>query len=117
MKKIIWGTIAGIMMVVGIAGTMWAGADFWYSYCAEETIHETSQDDSIEKAFKKAVLAFNQGTLAIKQQRASWLEQRIYEMEREFGCPNCSGTIKITYNKYVNEYRILQQQIAKLMSN
>lgn len=108
MTKRIWATILGIVAFLGIAGTVWKTSDYWHGYCATETVHEQKQDEKID-------LAMNQGQLALAQQRLQWLEQRIWGMQNQYGCPNCSGMIKRTYDDYVREYNALQQKINKLM--
>ena len=107
MTKKAWSILIGIGAFIALAGSVWAVSSYWHSYCATEVIHETEQDDLIELAMKKS-------TLAIMQQRIAWLEQRIWEMEKEYKCPDCTGSIKRTYKKYVEEYEALQIKIQSL---
>ncbi len=108
MTKKAWGVLIGIIGFLAMAGTLTGGISYWYSYYTTEIIHETVQDEDIE-------LAMNQSTLALSQQRMKWLEMRIYEVEKQYGCPNCTGSIKKIYNEYVLEYKALQDKVNALM--
>lgn len=110
MKKNIMAIFSVVVILSGIGGTVWGLSAAWHGYKAEETIHETAQDERI-------TIAMNQSNLARWQQRANWLEERIWEIEREHKCPQCSGVIKRTYEKYLKEYELLQQKIAKLLES
>lgn len=101
------GIIAGAGALIVIGSAVWAVSSYWHEYKTDETIHEVSQDKDIR-------LAMNQSQLAIIQQRVNWLEQRIWEIEKEYNCPKCSGTILKTYKKYVQEYTSLQKKIETL---
>lgn len=107
MNKTAWGVLIGIGAFLAIVASVWAATSYWHEYCATEVIHETQQDENIG-------LAMKQSSLAIIQQRMAWLEQRIWEMESEYKCPDCSGSIKRSYDKYVEEYNSLQIKIQKL---
>jgi len=106
MKKT-WSIIIAAATLIALSGSVWAVSSYWHSYCAKEVIHEISQDSNIE-------LAMNQSKLAILQQRMNWLEQRIWEIEKEYHCPKCAGSIKRTYDNYVTEYQSIQKKIQEL---
>ena len=107
-SKKISGILIGAGIIITISTCAWGVASYWFSYRAEESVHEVKQSENIE-------LAMNQSQLAIIQQRINWLEQRIWEIEREYGCPACRGSIKRVYAKYVEEYKALQLKIQQLM--
>jgi len=106
MKKT-WSIIIATTIIISVSASVWGVASYWFGYCATETIHETTQSENIQ-------LAMNQSSLAIYQQRAYFLEQRIYEMETKYLCPACEGTIKKIYTKYVLEYNALLKKIESL---
>ena len=108
MTKKAWGVLLGIVAFIGIAGSVWGVSSYWHSYCATETIHEVSQDEDID-------LAMSQSRLALAQQRMKWLEMRIWEMGKEYGCPNCTGPLKKIYDEYLTEYKELQQEVSSLI--
>lgn len=107
MKKKAWSIIISVAVLIGLAGSVWAVSSYWHGYKAEEVIHEAIQNDKIETAM-------NTSQLAIYQQRLNWLEQRIWEIEKEYKCPNCSGSILRAYKRYVQEYKTLQTKIQLL---
>jgi len=115
MNKTAWGILIGIGTFISIVASVYATSSYWHGYCATEKIHEFKQDEKI-------ILAVNQSTLAILQQRMTWLEQRIWELEKEYACANppgsqCNGTILRTYKNYLKEYRTLQEKISKLLGS
>lgn len=107
MTKKAWSVLVGIVAFLAMAGTITGGVSYWYSYCAVETIHETKQDEDID-------LAMNQGRLALIQQRMRYLEERMWQMQRDYGCPNCSGGVLRTYQDFLREYQNLQVQVNRL---
>lgn len=106
MKKI-YSIIISATVIIGLAGSVWAVSSYWHNYKAEETIHEKAQNENIQ-------LAVNTSKLAIWQQRLNWLQQQIIELEKEYGCPNCPGTIYNIYKGYVQEYKRLQTKVQQL---
>lgn len=107
MSKKAWSIIIAASVFIGLTGSVWAVSSYWHGYKAEEIIHEKFQNQNIE-------IAMNTGYLAIYQQRSNWLEQRIDEIEKEYGCPNCSGSISVIYKGYVQEHKQLQIKIQQL---
>ena len=106
-KKVVT-TLSAIALFIGIAASVWGVSSHWHGYKAKEMIHEKAQDEKI-------IIAMNQSNLAKWQQRSHWLEQRIWEIEKEYKCPQCSGVIKKTYDKYLKEYSALQKKIERLL--
>jgi len=106
MKKT-WSIIIAATIIISVSASVWGVASYWFGYCSAETIHEKTQSENIQ-------LAMNQSQLAIYQQRANFLEQRIYEMETKYFCPACTGTIKKVYNNYMIEYNALLKKIETL---
>lgn len=114
MSKTAWGILIGIGTFLSIVASVWATTSYWHGYRTTEKIHEFKQDENI-------CLALNQSNLAILQQRATWLEERIWELEKEYGCAyppdvKCNGTILRTYKKYLHEYADVQKKISELLS-
>jgi len=115
MNKTAWGILIGIGAFLFIVASVYAATSYWHGYQTSEKIHEFKQDKNI-------CLALNKSTLAILQQRMAWLEQRIWELEKEYGCAYppgipCNGTILRTYKNYLHEYKDLQERISKLLGS
>ncbi len=112
MNKKFWGVIIGVATVIALAASVWGISSFWHGYTSAETVHEYEQAKEIK-------LAMDKSQMAIDQQRITWLEERIFGMEQEYGCTegqiraSCSGRIWRTYQKYIKEYTFLLEEINK----
>lgn len=87
-----WKTIASVISIITLVALIWAGASFWFGYCAAEKIHETDQDENI-------LIAKNLSTTVVINQRLQWLEEQIIWLEHGHDCPNCDGRALINYKK------------------
>lgn len=120
MKKILT-ILGGTLTILAFAGAVWGVSSFWHNYCALEEIHEHDQANEIKEVNETALLAMNQSSLAISQQRAAWLEEQLVFYEREHGCredvitSSCNDRVRRVYLKYLREFNLLQIEISKYL--
>ncbi len=111
MNKKYIGILAAVATLIGIAAAVWGVSS-----------HEHTQTADIKNAYSLAELAMQKSQLAIDQQRVTWLEERIWEMEQKYGCEesgitaSCSSKIWRTYQKYLKEYDYLMGKISEQTS-
>lgn len=123
MSKRLWSIIGSILTILAFAGGVWGISSFWHNYCSEEDMHEFAQATEIKEVNETALLAMQQSSLVIAQQRAGWLEQQLVYYERTHGCVehqpsgSCVDRIWRTYQNYLLEYKELQKAIRKQMGN
>ena len=123
MSKRMWSIIGSVLTVLAFAGGVWGISSYWHGYCAKEVIHETAQAAEIKEVNETALLAMQQSSLVIAQQRAAWLEQQLVYYEQSFGClehqpsGKCVDRVWRTYQNHLHEYKELQKTIRKQMGN
>jgi len=116
-KNVFWGVIIGTITIVTLAASIWAISSFWHSYVSAETLHEDKQNINITMAIETAEFAMKQGVQTLLQNRQIWLEQRIYELEKDFGgvnVPTAPTSVKKLYKRYRMEWEANEKKLRKL---
>ena len=94
--KVIVGTI---MAVFAFSSVIWGTSAKFTEYCEREKQHEAKQAKNLAEV-----------SLEVIDIRMRDIERRMRELERDYGCPNCFGSIRAAYDDYKREYKKLHDR-------